>query len=71
MKVWVYFTRAPIRVIRISRRRQTIKLKKSLLKIKLALAQEKSETAEMLVIYKKYTQRQATKDEMKLATEQF
>lgn len=71
MRVWIYFTKAPVRVIRISRRRQTIKLKRSLLRVKVALAQEKTETAEMLVIYKKYTQRQATKEEIKIANEQF
>jgi hypothetical protein len=71
MKVWIHFTKAPIRVIRISRRRHTIKLKKSLVLIKIAFAQEKTETAEMLVIYKKYTQRQATKEEMKIANDQF
>ncbi len=42
-----------------------------MLRVKLALAQEKRETKQMLTIYKKYTMRQASSDEMKMANEQF
>ncbi|WP_353958586.1 hypothetical protein [Thalassotalea ponticola] len=42
-----------------------------MLTLKMALAQEKQETREMLTVYLKYTRKQATKDEMKIANKQF
>ena len=39
--------------------------------VKLALAQEQDETKEMLSIYRKYTKRQASDVEMKIANKQF
>jgi hypothetical protein len=42
-----------------------------MLQVKHALEQERKETLEMLSIYKKYTQGAASKDEMKVANEQF
>lgn len=71
MKVWIHFFKAPRRVIIISRRRQTTKLKRQLIRVKIALSQEKAETKEMLSTYKRYTKRQATPEEMKLANQQF
>ncbi|WDD98897.1 hypothetical protein [Thalassomonas actiniarum] len=71
MKVWVHFVRAPIRVVLISRKRTTIRLKRQMVRVKIALAQEKTETKEMLVIYRKYTQGNASEAEMKMANKQF
>jgi len=71
MRVWIHIFKAPRRVILISRKRQTIKLKRQLIRVKFALAQEKDETKEMLSIYKRYTRRQASPEEMKLANQQF
>jgi len=71
MKIWIYFIKAPIRVVSISRRRTAVKLKRQMLQLKTALAQEKTETKEMLVIYRKYTQRQASASEIKIANQQF
>jgi len=71
MKIWIYFIKAPIRVVSISRRRTAVKLKRQMLQLKIALAQEKTETKEMLVIYRKYTQRQASASEIKIANQQF
>ena len=71
MKTLRKFHRAPIRVYRIKRLSTKLRAKRTMLKLKLALAQEKKETKEMLIIYKKYTQGQATKEEMKVANEQF
>lgn len=71
MKIWFYFAKAPIRVVRISRRRSAVRLKRSMIQLKIALAQEKQETKEMLTTYKKYTLRQASEAEMKAANEQF
>ncbi len=71
MRVWIYIFRAPRRVISISRRRQTARLKRQLIRVKFALAQEKDETKEMLAIYRRYTKKQASPEEMKLANQQF
>jgi hypothetical protein len=43
------------------------RLRQKLLDFKQALAQEKEETIEMLVIYRKFIRRIATKEEMKIA----
>jgi len=71
MKIWIHFVKAPIRVIIISRRRTIIRFKRQMLQIKLALSQEKTETKEMLAIYRRYTMRQATPEEMVIANQQF
>lgn len=71
MRIWIYIFKAPRRVISISRRRQTTKLKRQLIRVKIALAQEKDETKEMLGIYRRYTIRQASPEEMKQANQQF
>lgn len=70
MKVWIYFAKAPVRVISISRRRTSSKLKRQMIMLKLALSQEKAETKEMLSTYKKYTKKQATPEEMIEANKQ-
>jgi len=71
MKVWLLIHKAPIRVIRIKRRRFTVRLKQQMLRLKAALSQEKAETKAMLGIYRKYTQGQASKEEIKIANQQF
>lgn len=71
MKTWIYILKAPRRVIKINRKRHTIKLKRQLIRVKIALAQEKNETKEMLGIYRRYTIKQATPEEMKQANKQF
>jgi len=71
MKIWTHFFKAPIRVLSISRRQHLSKLKRQLVLIKNALAQEKNGTKEMLAIYRRYTIRQATIEEMKQANKQF
>lgn len=71
MKVWILFYKAPVRVLQISKRRYAIRLKRSMIKVKIALAQEKNETKEMLVTYKRYSQGRASQEEMRIANEQF
>ncbi len=71
MKIWLLIYKAPIRVVRIKRKRAGLRLKQQMLMVKSALSQEKAETKEMLLIYRKYTQRQASKEELKIANEQF
>jgi hypothetical protein len=62
--------KAPIRVARISKKRQQVRLRRSMLALKIALAQEKQETKEMLDIYKRYSFGDAQKSELKVANEQ-
>ncbi len=71
MRLWLYIFKAPIRVIRIKRRRGYFRLKQQMLRLKLALSQEKNETKAMLAIYRKHTRGQASKEELKLANQQF
>ncbi|MDG1731479.1 MAG: hypothetical protein P8M49_05200 [Thalassotalea sp.] len=71
MKLRVYIFKAPIRVIRISRKRGVFRLRRQMVRVKCALAQEHDETKEMLNIYAKYTRRKASPEEMKIANEQF
>lgn len=71
MKIWRLFIKSPVRVIVISRRRSTVKFKRAMIKLKIALATEKKETKEMLIIYKNYTQGKSSKAEMKVANQQF
>jgi len=42
-----------------------------MVRVKIALSQEKAETKEMLSIYRRYTMRQATPEEMTIANQQF
>ena len=42
-----------------------------MLQLKIALAQETLETKEMIVIYRRYTKKQASPEEMKIANKQF
>lgn len=71
MKIWRHFHKVPFRVLRISKRRNIVRLKRQMLKIKIALAQEKAETKAMLSIYKRYTKRDASVEEMRIANQQF
>ncbi len=71
MKIYVYLHKAPIRVIRIGKRRFWLRLKRDMLVLKDALSQEKQETKDMLVTYKRYTRRQASQEELIQANKQF
>lgn len=71
MIIWIHFVKAPIRVITISRKRTIIRFKRQMLRVKIALSQEKYETKQMLNIYRRYTMRQATSEEMAIANKQF
>ncbi|MFT5815122.1 MAG: hypothetical protein ACI9VT_002893 [Psychroserpens sp.] len=71
MKIWKHFHKVPLRVLRISKRRNIIRLKRSMLKVKIALDQERVETKAMLSIYKRYTKRDASAEEMRIANQQF
>ncbi|MCU4676634.1 hypothetical protein N7931_13430 [Catenovulum sp. 2E275] len=71
MRAYKYLHRAPVRVIRINRKAQKLKLRRLMLSLKLALHQEKVETREMLDIYKRHTRGKASKEELAVAHAQF
>ncbi|MCL1127343.1 LETM1 domain-containing protein [Shewanella surugensis] len=71
MKIYAHVHKAPVRVFRIGRRRAWMRLKRDMLLIKEALSQEKQETKDMLITYKRYTQKQASHEELAKANKQF
>lgn len=71
MKILQRFGKSPIRTLKVIKRRHMITLRANLLKVKLALSQEKDETREMLRIYQRYMQGGVKPQEMKVANEQF
>ena len=71
MRLYKVIHRAPWRVVKISKRRQQLRFRRAMVALKIALAQEKKETKEMLFIYKRYTQGQTNSAELKRANEQF
>ena len=71
MRLYKVIHRAPFMVAKITKRRQQLRFKRAMVALKIALAQEKQETKEMLHIYKRYTQGNASKEELHTANEQF
>jgi len=71
MKLYKVIHRAPIRVVKIGKRRQQLRFKRAMVALKIALAQEKHETREMLSIYRRYTQGDVSKEELTKANSQF
>lgn len=71
MRLYKVIHRAPWRVVKISKKRQQLRFRRAMVALKIALAQEKQETIEMLTIYRRYTQGQTSKEELKRANEQF
>ena len=71
MRLYKVIHRAPWRVAKISKKRQQLRFRRAMVALKIALAQEKQETKEMLHIYKRYTQGNASKEELHTANEQF
>ena len=71
MRLYKVIHRAPIRVVKIGRRRQQLRFKRAMVALKIALAQEKKETKEMLSIYRRYTHGNVTKEELTQANNQF
>ncbi|CAM3794313.1 MULTISPECIES: hypothetical protein [Pseudoalteromonas] len=71
MRLYKVIHRAPIRVAKISKKRQQLRFKRAMVALKLALAQEKQETKEMLTIYRRYTQGEVSKEDLQKANAQF
>ncbi len=71
MRTMKYFHKAPMRVLKIKQQRSRLKVRRQMLQVKHALAQEKKETIDMLITYRNYTQGKASKSELKEANQQF
>ena len=70
MKLLRHLHRAPIRVLRLQRRKSMIKIRFSMIRLQHALSQEKDETKQMLRIYHNYMLGNASKAELKIANQQ-
>ncbi len=71
MRVFIYYLfKSPLKLARVSHKRGKRRIRRDLLAVKKALAQEKEETREMLAIYRKFTHGEATDKEMEIANEQ-
>lgn len=71
MRVFFYHLfRSPVRLARVSHKRSRRRIRRDLLAVKAVLAQEKEETREMLTVYRKFTQGDASSQEMKEANKQ-
>jgi hypothetical protein len=71
MKHFRKITKAPVRVLRLNRKRVKLRFRRTMISLKVALAQEKQETKEMLSIYAKLTKGDASKAEIATANQQF
>ncbi|KPH63456.1 hypothetical protein AMS58_10495 [Pseudoalteromonas porphyrae] len=71
MRIYKVIHRAPVRVAKISKKRQQLRFRRAMVALKLALAQEKQETKEMLTIYRRYTQGDVSKEDLQKANAQF
>jgi hypothetical protein len=70
MKLLRHLHRAPIRVLRLQRRKSMIRIRFSMVRLKIALAQEKDETRQMLRIYQHYVTGDVSKTELARANAQ-
>lgn len=70
MKLLRHMHRAPVRVLRLQRRKSMIKIRFSMIRLQQALSQEKDETKQMLRIYHNYVMGHASKAELKVANQQ-
>lgn len=70
MRLLRHLHRAPIRVLRLQRRKSMIRIRFSMIRLKTALSQEKAETRQMLRIYQNYLSGEASKAELAEANNQ-
>lgn len=65
-----YLHKAPVRVLRLQRRKSMMRVRFGMIRLKMALSQEKDETKQMLRIYQAYLRGDASKAELKVANHQ-
>jgi hypothetical protein len=70
MKLLRHLHKAPLRVLRLQRRKSMIRIRFSMVRLKVALAQEKAETRQMLRIYQHYVTGDVSKAELARANAQ-
>lgn len=70
MKLLRHLHKAPLRVMRLQRRKSMIRIRFSMIRLKFALAQEKDETRQMLRIYQHYVTGDVSKAELARANAQ-
>ena len=70
MKLLRHLHKAPLRVLRLQRRKSMIRIRFSMVRLKAVLAQEKAETRQMLGIYQHYVTGDVTKAELARANAQ-
>ena len=70
MKLLRHLHKAPLRVLRLQRRKSMIRIRFSMVRLKIALAQEKQETRQMLRIYQHYVTGEVSKAELARANAQ-
>ncbi|OBP13796.1 hypothetical protein A5320_17970 [Rheinheimera sp. SA_1] len=70
MKLLRHLHKAPLRVLRLQRRKSMIRIRFSMVRLKIALAQEKDETRQMLRIYQHYVTGDVSKTDLARANAQ-
>ncbi len=65
-----HFHRAPLRVMRLQRRKSMMRIRFSMIRLKTALSQETEETKQMLRIYQHYVTGHVSKEELLFANQQ-
>lgn len=65
-----YLHKAPLRVLKLQRRKSMMRVRFGMVRLKSALSQEKDETKQMLRIYHAYLRGDASKAELKIANNQ-
>jgi len=70
MKLLRHLHRAPLRVLRLQRRKSMIRIRFSMVRLKVVLSQEKEDTRQMLRTYQHYVTGEVTKAELARANAQ-
>ncbi len=70
MRLLRHLHKAPMRVLRLQRRKSMMRIRFSMIRLKIALSQEKAETRQMLRIYQNYVLGEVSKEQLKQANAQ-
>jgi len=70
MKLLRHLHKAPVRVVRLQRRKLMMRTRFGMIRLKSALAQETDETVQMLKIYQDFVMGNANKADLKVANQQ-
>ena len=70
MRLLRHLHKAPVRVLRLQRRKSMMRIRFGMIRLQCALSQEKAETKQMLRIYQQYVTGQVSKAELQQANSQ-